>query len=649
MTALLLVFGSTKSRSAELSIMKRPMDSESRRFRLLLVIAVGLIGLVASFVAAEPAGAATTAFVSATGSDTNPCSAAAPCATITHALTLLPATIQVAGIIGDNVNIATTVTIQQWQGQSPAVVDGRALGSVFDVQATGKLTLDTLTVTGGSGTLSAGGTVAAGGGIDNRGALTVRDSSIRDNTAAVSPYGNRASGGGIANESSGTAAIIDSTIAGNNVGEGDARVAGGGIDNGGTLTITNTTITGNSADGFGASGGGVADETGGATTITDSTIAGNNLEGIRASASGISGRATTGATIVAGNSVLYGYECDTPLTSLGYNLADDPTRSCGLTQATDKWFVDPDLGPLTANGGPTETMLPAPNSPAVGVIPSPTTLNGVSVCGNGALDQRGVTRPSASVFCTIGAVEVSSPSLSGGARMAALPDGTGYWVVHPDGGVFSCGSAPFFGSVPGLGIQVNNIVGIAVTPDGGGYWLVGSDGGVFAFGDASFMGSMGGTPLNKPVVAMAAGDGAGYWLVASDGGVFAFGDAHFDGSMGGTPLNQAIVAMAADPAGGYWLVASDGGIFSFGGARFFGSMGGTPLTQPVVGLTSAPGGSGYWLVASDGGVFAFGQASFVGSLGGNGGSPLRAIVGLFSTNAGRSYTLVEASGTAHPF
>ena len=33
---------------------------------------------------------------------------------------------------------------------------------------------------------------------------------------------------------------------------------------------------------------------------------------------------------------------------------------------------------------------------------------------------------------------------------------------------------------------------------------VASDGGVFSFGGAPFYGSMGGTPLNKPIVGMAA-------------------------------------------------------------------------------------------------------------------------------------------------
>ena len=60
----------------------------------------------------------------------------------------------------------------------------------------------------------------------------------------------------------------------------------------------------------------------------------------------------------------------------------------------------PGLGPLTNNGGPTFTQLPAANGPAVGVIPAGTKLDGVKVCPR--TDQRGV----ASIGkCTIGAVE----------------------------------------------------------------------------------------------------------------------------------------------------------------------------------------------------------------------------------------------------
>ncbi|MGO9029228.1 MAG: hypothetical protein ACLQOZ_11445 [Acidimicrobiales bacterium] len=121
--------------------------------------------------------------------------------------------------------------------------------------------------------------------------------------------------------------------------------------------------------------------------------------------------------------------------------------------------------------------------------------------------------------------------------------------------------------------------------DGGGYLQVSADGGVFAYGSESFHGSMGGTPLNKPAVGMAATpDGGGYWLVASDGGVFAFGDAGFHGSMGGKALNRPIVGITptAD-GGGYWMDGADGGVFSYGDAGFYESAGSRELAAPVVG------------------------------------------------------------------
>ncbi|HEY6473080.1 MAG TPA: aryl-sulfate sulfotransferase, partial [Acidimicrobiales bacterium] len=89
------------------------------------------------------------------------------------------------------------------------------------------------------------------------------------------------------------------------------------------------------------------------------------------------------------------------------------------------------------------------------------------------------------------------------------------------------------GPAPG-GVMLNKaVLGMAASPDGWGYWLVASDGGVFSYGSAGFFGSAGGTPLNKPVVGIATTpDGGGYWLVASDGGVFSYGDAGFFGSAG---------------------------------------------------------------------------------------------------------------------
>ena len=73
-----------------------------------------------------------------------------------------------------------------------------------------------------------------------------------------------------------------------------------------------------------------------------------------------------------------------------------------------------------------------------------------------------------------------------------------------------------------------------------GYWLVGSDGGIFTFGSARFYGSTGSLHLQRPVVGiMPTADRGGYWLEASDGGVFAFGDSGFYGSIPGLGMHPA--------------------------------------------------------------------------------------------------------------
>ena len=109
------------------------------------------------------------------------------------------------------------------------------------------------------------------------------------------------------------------------------------------------------------------------------------------------------------------------------------------------------------------------------------------------------------------------------------------------------------------------VTGMAATPDGRGYWMVAADGGIFTFGDAPFYGSMGGHVLNDPVVGMAPSPGgAGYLLVATDGGIFGFGRTSFFGSLGGgyggNPTDVPPVAgIALTPdAQGYWLLEPDG-------------------------------------------------------------------------------------------
>ena len=169
-----------------------------------------------------------------------------------------------------------------------------------------------------------------------------------------------------------------------------------------------------------------------------------------------------------------------------------------------------------------------------------------------------------------------------------------------------------------VSVNLNDLQTYGQTPQlNEGYWFVASDGGIFTHGAAGYFGSQGATPLNKPIVGMAATpSGKGYWLVASDGGIFTHGDAGYFGSQGATLLTKPIVGMAATPSGmGYWLVASDGGIFTHGDAGFHGSEGGGPLNKPIVGMAATPTGNGYYLVASDGGIFTHGDANFHGSEG----------------------------------
>jgi hypothetical protein len=241
------------------------------------------------------------------------------------------------------------------------------------------------------------------------------------------------------------------------------------------------------------------------------------------------------------------------------------------------------------------------------------------------------------------AASAASPAPAAATTPVLPPQG--YWLAGADGGVFAFGSVGFLGSMGGTPLN-RPIVGMAAHPLGDGYWLFASDGGVFAFGHANFFGSTGSVHLNSPVVAGASTPtGRGYWLFAADGGVFSYGDAQFYGSMGGLPLNKPVVGGASTPSGGgYWLVASDGGIFAFGDARFRGSLGGTPLNRPITAMAAHPNGQGYWLVASDGGVFNYGGAPYNGSLGG--GSVTDAI-----TAAGTShgYVIATQSGRVAPF
>ena len=203
------------------------------------------------------------------------------------------------------------------------------------------------------------------------------------------------------------------------------------------------------------------------------------------------------------------------------------------------------------------------------------------------------------------------------AGMVPSPDDRGYFLVGRDGGVFSFGDAPFLGSLPGLHVVVNDIKGIVPTRDNRGYFLVGRDGGVFAFGDAPFLGSLPGEGIRiSDVTGMAATPSdQGYWVVAGNGTVYAFGNAPNFGSATGSPSPVSGIAATPD-GGGYRIVTQNGSVYDFGDAGYFLSLPaiGVSPTSPVIGLVPTADDAGYWLIGSDGGIFAFGDAPFVGSL-----------------------------------
>ena len=154
---------------------------------------------------------------------------------------------------------------------------------------------------------------------------------------------------------------------------------------GGPFEIRNSTISSNQI---------VALLFGGSSSIVQSTIAHNAF---------LASNWQVRASILIDN----GDDCSA-VTSLGYNLDDG---SCGLSDPTDLPSVDPLLGPLQDNGGPTPTYALLPGSPAIDAIPvADCTYDDDGDPGTPEVplteDQRGVARPQGN-GCDIGAYEVT--------------------------------------------------------------------------------------------------------------------------------------------------------------------------------------------------------------------------------------------------
>lgn len=116
-------------------------------------------------------------------------------------------------------------------------------GGLYNVN--GNVTIYKSTFTGNSSTFGGGGAIYATGPA----ITTIYDSAIYSNTTGNAPVG--ASGGGINNFSPNShMTIVNTTIAGNSATQ-NANSTGGGIYNRGVLTLTNVTLSNNSAQGLG--------------------------------------------------------------------------------------------------------------------------------------------------------------------------------------------------------------------------------------------------------------------------------------------------------------------------------------------------------------------------------------------------------------
>ncbi len=299
----------------------------------------------------------------------------------------------IGGNGGGLYNVGTaTVTDSTFAGNSTGYYGGGYGGYGGGLLNYGTVTLTNCTVSGNSA-------YEDGGGLGNYGIATVTDSTFTGNSADI--------GGGLWNYSSNysTATVSNSTFTGN------SAYIGGGIYNGGTATVTNSTFTGNSA-GYGYGGGiyngDIGNESGGTATVTNCTFTGNsagyggggiyNWEGF--ANEGV-GSLTLNNTIVAGNISTSDNNIDGQVQpTSAFNLIGDGSGISNLTDleepdlsnliGTTAAPLNPLLGALADNGGPTQTMALLPGSPAIDA-----GSNALAVDANGnplTTDQRGLPR-----------------------------------------------------------------------------------------------------------------------------------------------------------------------------------------------------------------------------------------------------------------
>jgi hypothetical protein len=300
--------------------------------------------------------------------------------------------------------ITTQGLIINGPGAAQLAVSANDHSAVFQttVASPGVVTLSGLSLTQGNSS-------SGGGGISNNGSGT-----LNITASIVSQNRTEMRGGGISNNGAGIVNVNDSTLYQNS-----CQAGGCGVFNAstGTVNVTNSTLNGNGAFSFGSRGGGILNSSTGTVNITNSTLSNNNANtgaGILNDSTGtvnitnstISHNFATGAStfrpyrllqpsleppsfggglsnfstgpfrlrnsIVALNVASPGgADVDGAFTTLGHNLIGHNAGSTGFTPGmngdlvgTGSSAIDPRLGPLADNGGPTLTRMLQDDSPA---------------------------------------------------------------------------------------------------------------------------------------------------------------------------------------------------------------------------------------------------------------------------------------------
>ncbi|HTN53195.1 MAG TPA: right-handed parallel beta-helix repeat-containing protein [Anaeromyxobacter sp.] len=282
----------------------------------------------------------------------------------------------VGSLNGDLTAVDATFTGNAAAGTGGNPGQGGCGGAIYQDGTHERTTLCGVTINGNK----AGG---LGGGVfrvsnDATGAFTLNASTVDSNQ--VTPAGAGNAGGlylqGLALE------IANSTVSRN-----QAYYNGGLWITGGAARVVNTTIAGNTATG--SNGGGLWLSGTPSGFLLNCTIANNRSTGSATVAGAIFGSGLLLAnTLVAGNTAPYSIGCDQVHASSGGNLQWPGGAPCTASPL----LADPLLGALGASGGPTETLVPGPASPARGLGRSCPPF-----------DQRGQPRAGR---CTVGAVEV---------------------------------------------------------------------------------------------------------------------------------------------------------------------------------------------------------------------------------------------------